>query len=430
MESKRPTIVLVLKSGGDFSFQDVELIARHINGKWESSIRPRIVCLWDNASTTYNLGNLEIIPLTNDYSGTWSRIQLYSPEMEKYRPFLYIDLDTVVINSLENIFKLIEDPSQFIVLEDFWQKGQLATGLVWFPAKSKKVSIVWDSFTKESIKSSRMDNFLRKVITPDKFWQQLTETIKDFKPKGGNLLNSLPAGTDVVCFHGKPRIHTVAEGSITIDWVKDYVQQSFKKYTPNVTVIIPYKSDRGWLKDAVESVPDGVQLILSQGEGNWPQNFNKALHQATGEYIKYLHEDDMLTPNCIEDSIRTMEEQDVDFIHGEAIELYQVNGRRRNTKSSNPIPTFGNLMKNNTIHSATLMYRKKIFDQLGGFDETLSTQEEYEFNLRCLQAGFKIGYCKTSLAIYRRHPAQKVRIVPKTFIEKEKLLVLKRFKNE
>src|SRR3990167_2080693 len=103
----RHTIVVVLRSGGDFSFRDVELIARHINGKWKSETKPHIICLWDKASMEYDLGNIHIIPLVNEWPTWWSRMILYSPEMEKYRPFLYIDLDTAVIQSLENIFKLV-----------------------------------------------------------------------------------------------------------------------------------------------------------------------------------------------------------------------------------------------------------------------------------------------------------------------------------
>ena len=115
------TIVIVLRSGGDFAFRDVELIARHINGKWKSPTRPRIICLWDNASQEYDLGNLLILPLTNNYPKWWSRMVLYSPEMEKYRPFLYVDLDTVIVQSLENIFELVKSPRMFIPLEDFYQ---------------------------------------------------------------------------------------------------------------------------------------------------------------------------------------------------------------------------------------------------------------------------------------------------------------------
>lgn len=408
-------VVLVLRSGGDFAFRDVELIARHINGKWKSEIRPQIICLWDNASQEYDLGNIKMIPLVNKWKGTWSRMQLYSPEMEKYRPFLYIDLDTAVIHSLENIFKLVKLPEQIITLEDFWQKGQLATGLVWFPANSERIKTIWDEWNKgNQAQGFRMDNFLRKYMKPDVYWQQLTTTIYDFKPKTKLVLSEVPNDADLICFHGKPRIFQVVEGSISLQWVKEYVGQVDFHKAPEkkkVTVIIPYKEDRGWLKEAIASVPDTVQLILSQGEGNWPQNFNKALNDAEGDYIKYLHEDDMLTPNCIEDSVRAMEEQNADFIHGNAIQHSQSSGTEVSWVPSVQFPTLQQLLSKNTIHSATTMYRKSVFEKVGRFNETdqVRSFEEYEFNIRCLQMGMKIGYCPAALAIYRRHPNQLIK---------------------
>jgi GT2 family glycosyltransferase len=183
-----------------------------------------------------------------------------------------------------------------------------------------------------------------------------------------------------------------------------------------VTIIIPYKEDRGWLKDAIDSVPKGVQLILSKGDGNWPQNFNKVLKEVTGDYIKYLHEDDMLTPNCIEDSIRSLE--GFDFIHGNAIELFQTSNdtfekgiKQRIYRPTIKLPTLEMLLKYNSIHSATTMYRREVFEKIGGFNEDNKCYsfEEYEFNLRVLKAGFKIGYCNSELAFYRRHPKQIIR---------------------
>ena len=50
----------------------------------------------------------------------------------------------------------------------------------------------------------------------------------------------------------------------------------------DITVIIPYKEDRGYLQQAIDSVPEGCQLLLAKGNGTWPQNFNKVLPQATG----------------------------------------------------------------------------------------------------------------------------------------------------
>lgn len=221
MSSKR-TIVVVLRSGGDFILQDVFLISHHILTKWVNKNElPRIICLWDKASHHYDLGEIEFIPLTNDFPGTWSRMQLYSPEMEQYRPFLYVDLDTAIIDTIEHIFDLVKDETQFITLEDFFQKKLLATGLVWFPANSKKINDIWKARDKARVGSFRMDYFLREVVTPDAFWQQLTDTILDFKPIGKHkLLTELPDKTNLVCFHGKPRIPQATD----IEWVKNYIE--------------------------------------------------------------------------------------------------------------------------------------------------------------------------------------------------------------
>ncbi len=426
--NNRRTIVLVLRSGGDFSYRDVELISRHIKGHWDSEIPPRIVCLWDKATREYDLGNVEIVPLKTDLKGTWARMQLYSPEMDKYRPFLYLDLDTAVMSSVETLFDAAEKSDEFITLEDFWQKDQMATGVVWFPAKSEKVSKVWEAYKrgKEKIVGFRMDYFLRKIITPDAYWDQYVKGIYDFKPKQGKVLGTIPPMANLICFHGKPRIFDAAESSVGIQWVKDYVNCHFsvpKKNDLGVTVIIPYNRDRGWLKHAINSVPDNAQLILSQGDGNWPENFNKALDQATGKYIRWLHEDDMLTENSLMDAIKAMEEQKADFIHGNAYEINPDNKVIREYRPSIKRPSLNELLKNNVLHSGTMVYRKEVFEKVGKMDETLWTAEEFEFNLRCLRQGMKLGYCDKFLVYYRRHPAQKVRVVPAQERLKEKMQV-------
>jgi len=420
-------IMLVLRSGGDFSIKDVELIVRHINGNWKSSTLPKIYCLWDKATDVMDLGGFTLLPFKTTLPGTWARMHLYSPEMEKYRPFLYVDLDTAVINSLENIFDLITDKSKFITLEDFWQKGRLATGLVWFPANSEKIRTVWNAKPEAPI-GRRMDGFLRNVVKADMYWQDLTKTIIDFKPRSRKLLDTLPSNANLICFHGKPRIL----GAQSIEWVKQYVEKDFARQLraeEKVTVIIPYNRDRGWLQQAKDSIPKGVQTILSKGDGNWPENFNKVLDQATGKYIRWLHEDDMLTDNCIEDSVYALESQDVDFIHGNAYEIFMNAGRAPGKYIPRiKVPTLQDLLVKNVIHSATLMYKREVFEKVGKMNESLWVMEEFEFNLRCLKAGLRIGYCDNYLAWYRRHSQQKVRVVPIPEKNKERELVRNDYK--
>ena len=183
---------------------------------------------------------------------------------------------------------------------------------------------------------------------------------------------------------------------------------------PKCTIIIPYNRDRGYLQEAIDSVPKDVQLILSKGDGTWPENFNKALPQAKGEFIKYLHEDDRLTMDSIKHSLEIIEFfTKIDFMHGNAIEVNQVTKNERLWVPPVKLPTFSDLLKNNTIHSATVLYRREIFEKIGGFNESREVYsfEEYEFNLRVLKAGFNIGYVNAPLAYYRRHKEQIIRTV-------------------
>jgi glycosyltransferase involved in cell wall biosynthesis len=176
-----------------------------------------------------------------------------------------------------------------------------------------------------------------------------------------------------------------------------------------VSVIIPYRTDRGWLGEAIESVKNQdyggeIELILAKGNHNKSKNLNDGAKLATGQFIKYLDEDDMLTPKSIRNSVDAL--KDGDALHGNAINLHP-SGLRHTHFATVQQPTIDSMLKRNTIHGATLMYRASLFRALGGFDESINTCEEYEFNLRVLKLGIKFVFSPALLAIYRRHDKQK-----------------------
>jgi GT2 family glycosyltransferase len=53
------------------------------------------------------------------------------------------------------------------------------------------------------------------------------------------------------------------------------------------------------------------------------------------------------------------------------------------------------------------MYSKGLLKKIGGFNESLWTGEEYEFNLRALYFGCSIGYVNKVVYFYRIHQNQK-----------------------
>ena len=109
-------IVLILRSGGDFAFSDVNLLITHINKYWGESIRPSIYCYTDLIDTEQVLMGVTLRPLPHkEWKGWWSKMNLFHPQLREIRPYLYLDLDTVVIGSLKYLFPACSLKSSFSI---------------------------------------------------------------------------------------------------------------------------------------------------------------------------------------------------------------------------------------------------------------------------------------------------------------------------
>lgn len=175
-----------------------------------------------------------------------------------------------------------------------------------------------------------------------------------------------------------------------------------------VSIIIPFNEDRGYLDLAIKSIQKqtykNIEIVYSRSDKSVGYNLNRGIEQSSGQYIKYLCDDDMLTENSISDSILAI--RDNDFIHGNAINFFD-NGNETNHIPNIIKPTLNDMLITNQIHGGTLMYDKNVFEKYGLFDESLWTAEEYDYNLMLLSKGATIGYCNSFLYLYRRHNLQK-----------------------
>lgn len=194
-----------------------------------------------------------------------------------------------------------------------------------------------------------------------------------------------------------------------------------------VSVIIPYNVDRGFLSYARKSVcnqtfPD-YELIEAKGDCLLGYNINKALKYASGEYVKILAEDDLLTPNCLTDLVDGM--GDYDFVCANA---YNFGDPGWPAEQKSEVKDLMGLIDKYTIHGGTVLYRRQAIMAVGGWDETLWTAEEYDLHLKLLKNGYKLGYVDSFVYKYRIHSGQKYR---KNRVEKAKLIeqIKKRYDN-
>ena len=160
-----------------------------------------------------------------------------------------------------------------------------------------------------------------------------------------------------------------------------------------VSVILPYKEDRGFLQQCLDSIKaqtyEDFELIESCGNGNLPQNFNHGLRFANGEFIKMVQDDDWLPP----DSLKFL----VEGIGDNAWAVGNVwqhpvdendNPRRPPYIDKPPYLDFMNNFNHYSLHMGSTLYRRDLLEKIGGMDETLETGEEYDMHLKLLWNGY------------------------------------------
>jgi len=177
-----------------------------------------------------------------------------------------------------------------------------------------------------------------------------------------------------------------------------------------ISVIIPYVENRGFLEDAVlsvcsQNIDEDIELLLQKSKKTQGANVNAGLRRARGEFIKILHDDDMLPPNSLSDLRNAISEND--FVCGDqetfGDEIFCPHPQVYRGRS----PDFHDMLNENQIYGGTTLYRKSTLLAVGGYDEELWTGEEYDLHLRLLSVGYSCTYTPHVVHKYRLHEHNK-----------------------
>ena len=167
-----------------------------------------------------------------------------------------------------------------------------------------------------------------------------------------------------------------------------------------ISVIIPYKEDRGhlWLckKSIWEQTYQDFELIEAHGPGTLPENFNEGLRRAKGEFIKMVQDDDWLPADALNFLLFGI--GDAPWVVGH---VRQIPEKGQPWIHKPPYLDFESQVKRYDMHMGSTMYRKDVLEEIGGMDETLTTGEEYDMHLKLLQKGFKPAYTNRVVYNYR-----------------------------
>lgn len=195
-----PIIVLVLRSGGDFKPEHVLRLWSQVYGKgrWHG----HVVCLTDTPSG-WCPAEIEQRPLVRSLPGWWSKVELCAPEHDGLGDILYLDLDTTIIGSLEDLTRV----RQLVMLEDFLRPGRLASGVMYLPLAARREAWrCWPGMPLRRWVRRGDQAFFSEVWPEATTWQHiLPGQLVSFKE---HVLPSgciVPWDARVICYHGHPR---------------------------------------------------------------------------------------------------------------------------------------------------------------------------------------------------------------------------------
>ncbi len=199
---------------------------------------------------------------------------------------------------------------------------------------------------------------------------------------------------------------------------------------PKITIIITAYKDRGWIEECVLSaldqtftdydiifasdgnhdlvhytIPAGIPFYCFP-KSNYANLVNEAVKVARGEWIKVLHDDDILTHRCLEYLWNYTEGNDL--VYGNALCFNNTDKSSARIYYSPANVSLKTLLPITTspVNFEAILFRKEAFLNIGGFDTNLGYSEDYDLLIQMLRYGYKFRYCPYNVVWYRHHERQ------------------------
>jgi glycosyltransferase involved in cell wall biosynthesis len=146
----------------------------------------------------------------------------------------------------------------------------------------------------------------------------------------------------------------------------------------------------------------GKVRIIEGVTGGISRAMNIGIRAATGQVVAHLHSDDYYPNSQVLSNVSTaMNDSGARWLFGRC--LTDIDGKRIPEGHAIPRYSLARVLKGNFIPHPATFVEKSLFDECGGFDETLKYAMDYDLWLRLGQVAVP-WQLNEHLAVFRDHP--------------------------
>jgi len=188
----------------------------------------------------------------------------------------------------------------------------------------------------------------------------------------------------------------------------DSIELAIKNFKGKCEIILAFDGD--YTDPFLDKLMGYVDVIAPTGkQSNLANNYNNAIKNAKGKYIKIMADDDLLDGQALQLLFDLAEKNNSDLVYSN----YSAFGEK-SFHYHTPIEdykTFKNLVLARKIATGTCLFNTESFRNVEGFDESFDIAEGYCLFLKMLNSGYKnFDYLNYQSVYYRLHSKNKSKI--------------------
>ena len=224
----------------------------------------------------------------------------------------------------------------------------------------------------------------------------------------------------------RPKVSIVIPAYNASNYLAEAIDSALAQTYPHIEIIVVNdgSKDDGATERIARSYGDKIRYFHKENGGS-SSALNTGIANMTGEWFSWLSHDDLYVPHKVEAQISYLNSLDLaeeelyhqvlfsasDLIDGEGrlIRRADIKESRCMQKHVNELPGNEYLVAEPTrytFHGCSCLVHKRVFEEIGAFDETLRLLNDRDLWYRVQIGGYRVHFLPEPLAIGRIHGAQ------------------------